>query len=403
MKKNKEVLTRHFIITRPLKPFVGLFFRIKYKFKYKKYKDLKNTGPYLVLGNHTVPVDPILMGLSFPFHLYYFATEQIFNLGFISKILVHVVNPIKKTKSLSDLSAIRKAKKIVLEGGSVAVFPEGNVSYDGKTTHINPSIVKLVRLLNVPVIIYKTQGLYLSNPRWANYLKKGQSSACIEKIISPEEYKKLDDQELYDLLVQLLYVNAYEDQNKLKHVYTGKKIAEGLQRLVFIDFEKNIPFVMETKKDLLFSTKGDLKLKYHTSGLLSYNNTSINLVDINKLVIKSYIAYLKHNNENFLFTEKVDLEESTSNKKIKLKKHYLQMYKDKILFISKNDNELRYDDIKNIAIQGKRKLIIYAKDKDYLVKLNKKSSPYKYLLTYQYYLSEIKGKNNGEFYQFGLQ
>lgn len=82
MSRKKEVKKRHIFIITLAKIFVTIPLKIKYRYTYKKYKDLKD-GPYLILGNHTISIDPILMGLSFPFHIYYFATEQIFNLGLL--------------------------------------------------------------------------------------------------------------------------------------------------------------------------------------------------------------------------------------------------------------------------------------------------------------------------------
>src|SRR5690606_23551166 len=145
--KRKEVKFRHRVIPFFARIILWPIIKIKYRYKYKKYKDLAKKGPFLVLSNHTIPMDPILLGLSFPFHLYYFASEQIFNLGLLSKLLVYAVNPISKAKGTSDINAIRKARKIVKEGGSIGLYPEGNVTYDGKTAKINDSVVKLIRLL----------------------------------------------------------------------------------------------------------------------------------------------------------------------------------------------------------------------------------------------------------------
>ncbi|VEU82330.1 lysophospholipid acyltransferase family protein [Acholeplasma hippikon] len=403
MKKQKEVKIRHFIIGRIAKPFVIIVLKIKYKYHYRNHKELKNKGPFLVLGNHTVPVDPILMGLNFPFHLYYFATEQIFNLGLLSKLLIFAVNPIKKSKSLSDLSAIRKAKKIVQEGGSVAVFPEGNVTYDGQTSHINPSIVKLVRLLRIPVIFYKTKGFYLSNPRWTLKVKRGYTESYIENILYPNDYEKMDDDELYEVIKKSLYVNAYEDQFLQTYEYKGIKLALGLERLIFIDFTNDTPFVTYTKKNKLLSKSSDLCLTYQSNGFIKYNENTTNLIELNQEVIKSYLRFLKQTKEDFITLDRAKVYDFREKRRKRLNNHIVHLYKHKLLLISKKEIELTFNQIINLAIQGKRKLIIYTKDKNYLLTFNKNVSPYKYLLTYQNYLSQKEGRENGEFYKFGLQ
>jgi len=135
MSKKKEVKFRHNVIVKVSKLLLKPGIKRNYGYKFKTYKELKNEGPFIVLGNHTVPIDPILMGMSFPFHLYYFATEQIFNLGFLSKLLIYAVNPIRKAKSISDMSSIRKAKQIVNEGASVAIYLYRRLQIANKKTY----------------------------------------------------------------------------------------------------------------------------------------------------------------------------------------------------------------------------------------------------------------------------
>ena len=64
----------------------------------------------------------------------------------------------------------------------------------------------------------------------------------------------------------------------------------------------------------------------------------------------------------------------------------IYLRKDSFYFIGKDGPvNWHFDDITNIAIQGKRQIIIYMANKTYLVRLELASSPYKYLLTYQIY------------------
>ena len=70
------------------------------------------------------------------------------------------------------METIRKTKRIVQQGGSIGIFPEGNTSYSGQTVQILPATVKLIKMLKIPVIIMNIKGMYLSYPRWAIYKKK---------------------------------------------------------------------------------------------------------------------------------------------------------------------------------------------------------------------------------------
>lgn len=403
-RKRKEVKFRHSISRVFFKILLWPAIKIKYRYRYKTYSKLKKTGPYLIIGNHTIAIDPILMSFSFPFHVYYFATEQIFNLGLLSKLLVYLVNPISKSKDNSDISSIKKAKRIVDEGGSIGLFPEGNVTYDGALTTVNESVVKLVRLLKIDILIFTTKGLYLSNPRWSITRKKGKTYGDIVKVIKKEEYDLLSNEELYELIMKSLETNAYLQQEEKLLQFKGKNLASGLERLVFMDLETNIPFVTYSSKNELKSTASDFKLTYDKYGYVTdQTGTKSTLIDINHRVIESYYNYYKNLETNFIFKESVLVEKTTKNEKHNEGTNNLELFKDKIVIHYKDKTEeLTFDNINTLVIQGKKKIIINGMENKYLITFDINSSPYKYLLTYQFYKKEINNDNTFNIQQFGL-
>lgn len=401
MKKNKDVRFRHKLIITIARPFIAFFYKIKYKYSYKYYKNLKNKGPFLLLGNHTISSDPLLMGFSFPFHIYHIATEQIFNLGFLSKLLVYAVNPIKKSKALNDITAIRKAKKIVNEGGSVGVYPEGNLTYDGQSLRFEKSIVKLIRFLKIPVVIFVTEGLYFSNPRWSLYNKKGKSKGYVKVIINPDEYLNMSDDELYEFVYDNLYINAYDNVNN--QTFKGKNMAHGLERLIFMDLETGKPFVTSTKGNMLTSSDSNFSLKYLETGyLIDNNDNSHNLIDLNNKIIESYYNYYK-NNEVFLNTPIV-ARKTTTKKRTTFKHASLTLNSDKfVLKIKDAITNFEFSNIEAISIQGKKKIIVYANKETWLFTLPLNISPYAFLLTYQFYKKgESLYEDDFSVFHFGL-
>ena len=62
-KNQRWTKKRHYIITRILLPFFLLFFKLKYKLKIEKEK-LPKEGS-IILCNHTMTLDPALIGLKF--------------------------------------------------------------------------------------------------------------------------------------------------------------------------------------------------------------------------------------------------------------------------------------------------------------------------------------------------
>ena len=79
------------------------------------------------------------------------------------------------------METIRKSKRIVNQGGSIGIFPEGNTTYSGENVYMTPATVKLIKMLKIPVIIINMKGLYLTFPRWAVYRKKGKATSYIKK------------------------------------------------------------------------------------------------------------------------------------------------------------------------------------------------------------------------------
>ncbi|NLN50306.1 MAG: 1-acyl-sn-glycerol-3-phosphate acyltransferase [Acholeplasmataceae bacterium] len=403
MRKKKETKWRHLFIVNIARLFLAKFMRRSYNYESKRHRELKRQGPFLILGNHTVAIDPLLMSLSFPFHIYYIATEQIFNLGFLSKLLKFAVNPIKKSKSVNDIVAIRKARKIVSEGGSIGVYPEGNLTYDGQTSQFGISVIKLIRLLKIPVIFFVTEGLYLSNPRWAVNKKRGRSKGYLKSILEPEDYNKLNDEQLYQHVYNELYVNAYQQDPKIP--FKGQDLALGLERLIFIDLLTDEPFQNYTVGDMLYSRSSEFSLKYLEDGyLLDQNNNKLTLIELNERVIKSFFAYYKKT-QQMDFTTSIFLERTIKNKKKKYGKATLTLKKDSFLVKKKTNSVLtmNFADIGSIAIQGKKKLIVYHKDDTWLFVLDQNISPYAYFLTYQFYKKgELLDEQNLSVSDFGL-
>lgn len=405
-KKHREVRFRHYLLTRILIPFVRFFIKQSYKLKLKQYKALKDKGPFIVLSNHTINVDPMVMGLHFPFHLYYIATEQVFNLGFKSRLIKYIVNPIKKSKSISDMETIRKSKRIVDQGGSIGIYPEGNTNYSGITAQIMPSTVKLIKLLKIPVIILNTEGLYLSYPRWAIYRKKGKTTSFIKKIILPESYMDMTDEALYESLKTSLYVNAYDDQESTGNLYKGKKLAHGLEKLIFIDLDKGEPFVTYSDNDTLKSKVSSFKLTYLTNGKVR-NDAGV-LFDLNEIEVKVKIAYFefyKNTTQYELYKEKGIVRRTYATNREKLGAFQIALNKDGIYL--KNHQQVykwHFDDVENIVMQGKYQIIVYVNNETYIIRLDDYSSIYKYVLTYQYYKYIKQGGTsiNDNYYNFGI-
>ena len=70
------------------------------------------------------------------------------NQRFVGKLLKFLLNPIPFKKASTDFTILRTCRQVASEGGSIAIFPEGNRTYSGKTEYIKPSTIKMMKFLN---------------------------------------------------------------------------------------------------------------------------------------------------------------------------------------------------------------------------------------------------------------
>ena len=139
-----------------------------------------------------------------------------------------VVAGFKKSKK-SDLTAIKSCIKVARENGSICIFPEGNRTVTGKLGNVDKSIVKLAKSLKKPLVFVNIKGGFGTEPRWGNNVRKGKMECVIRNIIPYDEFKDLDNDELYDIIIENLTVNDLEFYDQFK----CKNSAMYLERVLF--------------------------------------------------------------------------------------------------------------------------------------------------------------------------
>lgn len=393
-KRCREVRFRHRFFNVFLKIIFWPFARMIYKYNAKK-SNIKQKGPFLILANHSIALDPAFIGLSFNTPIYFVASDQIFNLGFVTKLLKFIFNPISKTKSLSDVGTIKKMKRIIDEGGNVCILPEGNLTYTGATAPLGPSIAKLVRFLNVPIIFYRTKGFYLSNPRWGVTRRYGKTMGGIKSILYPKDYQTLTNDELYEVIKKEFTYNCYTEPRESYH---GKKKAEGLERLLFICPNCHKLMTLRGEGDDIRCFSCGYQVHYNEYGYLEDQEKEISLVEIDQKNKENLITYLDQFTGELIFKDKAIAFFTHQEKKENQGMIEICMTPKGISFKGSLLNlNYQYKEIINVAIQGKNKLIIYFMDgKTLFLVLEGLASPYKYLLVFQYYKFKVDNHEEGE-------
>lgn len=395
MKDKKWIRFRHKVIKKTVYPLIGLYVKAKTHVKIEKYKG-EEKGPFLIVFNHQTGYDQFIVSLSFKKQVYLVASDDLFSNGIYSKIIRWGQNPIPIKKNVSDIVAVKKCIKVAKEGGNIALSPEGNRTFSGETGYLNPAIAGLVKVLKLPLVIYKIEGGYNLLPRWADKPKKGKSRAYVKKIISVDELSKYSKDELAELINKELYQNDFDILNN----YTGKRKAEYLERVAYVCPKCGLS-TFESNKNVIKCLKCGAEIEYLDDKSLKGLNLDI--------PFKNYLEWYKYQ-ENFVneldllseskcfYEEKVDFYKVIINKNKQLidKNVTLKLFNDRYEIITKNETLVfNFDKVSGVSVLGRNKLNVYFNNEVYQVKANKRFNAVKYLNFYFRYQNQLKENDNG--------
>ena len=378
-KKGKWVKPRHRFFRNFFNSNLGVYSRIKYNIKICKIPKDKR-GQYLVLYNHQTAFDQFFVGMVMRDPVYYLATEDIFSMGFASTLIKYLVAPISIRKQTTDVSAIMNCLRVVREGGTIAIAPEGNRTYSGKTEYMNPSIATMVKQLKLPVAILRIEGGYGVHPRWSDVVRRGKMRAYVSRIIQPEEFKALDDAALYELIKTELYVNEANDNG----IFKSKRPAEYLERALYTCPHCGLA-KLESNRDTIRCTKCGMTVKYTETTRLEGVGFDLPFSFVNdwyeyqnKLVNK---LELDEYTETPIFEDDANMFEVIPNKrKYPYKKNVrLSLYGDRIVV---DDTTWSFSELSAVVVLGKNKLNIYVDGHIYQFKGSKRFCALKYVNIY---------------------
>ena len=224
---------RHIFFYNLLLPFVKVFLKIRFGYKYEVAEKLPEN--YIVISNHTTDYDMLFVGSSFKRQMYFVASEHIARWGILSKLLIYAFAPIMRHKGASALSTVLDILKKTKKGYNVCLFAEGVRTWDGVTNPIERSTADLVKRAGCGLVTYKITGGYFASPMWAGAsVRRGPVTGAPVSILTKEEIKSMTSDEIYELVVRDIHEDAYERQINSPVEYKGKNPAEGLERMLFI-------------------------------------------------------------------------------------------------------------------------------------------------------------------------
>lgn len=396
MKKKTWIRYRHRVVTTVVKTLLRPYCKWKYGLKADLFQQQGNRA-YLILMNHQTPFDQFFVALSFKGAVYYVATEDIFSKGWISSLIRWLVAPISIKKQASDLTAVMNCIKVAREGGTIAMAPEGNRTYSGKTEYMNPAVASLAKKLKLPIALYRIEGGYGVQPRWSDKTRRGKIHSYVSQVIEPEEYASMTKEELHERIWQGLYV----DEGVSDGVFKSERRAEYMERALYVcpycglaEFESsgNVTVCKKCGKQIeygedkrLYPVDGDFPFAYMTQWY-DYQCNYIRTLDLSKYT------------ETPAFQDIAGMYEVIPNKrKQKLAEAAaISLYGDRIVIDLGGGNvqTIPFEEMFAASVLGRNKLNVYYGDHVYQFKGGKRFNALKYVNFYYRYKQRDESDSN---------
>ncbi|NLW53319.1 MAG: hypothetical protein GXY99_00235 [Clostridiaceae bacterium] len=247
-----------------LKVFIFPIIWILFNYKAYRYDAPKNEN-YLILSNHTGSLDPLMLAMSFNRPIFFVASDHLFRLGIVSKIIDFLVAPIPIIKSQQDLQALRDISLELATGNTVALFPSGSRSVSGPEQPIPRATGKLLKILKVPVLLYRLEGGYLTSPRWARSHRRGKMSGRVIYKLTADDIERYTVEELDEIMHEYLDANPYAGKEKNTISYLGRNYAQYLERIFWKCPSCLRLKTLKSRKDIVFCDCG-FRLRYNSKG-----------------------------------------------------------------------------------------------------------------------------------------
>lgn len=376
-KKKKAYKLRHKFWYSFLRPIATLFLKIKFGYKFKRAKDLPEN--YIVLSNHTTDFDPIFVGASFRKQMYFVASEHITRWNTAYKVLNHIFEPIVRYKGGIAATTVREILRKTKGGQNVCIFAEGIRSWNGETGDILPSTAKLIKLAGCGLVTYKISGGYFVSPNWSvGKTRRGKVTGAPVKVYTKEQIAEMSEEELYKIITEDLYENAYTNQLVEKRKYKGKNLAERLENLIFICPHCKSYETLQSSGEIVKCSHCEKSFEYNEYGLLEgvEYQTVLGLSQWQQTKIREDVmSRVEYTSPNAVISEVF-----SNHTKQELGSGSVVM-NDKV--IKCGEIEFNIHELVDLNIYGKRGIVFSLQNKFYEIKIDRGYNAYKYVLYFK--------------------
>ena len=133
--------------------------------------NIPKSGAFIVISNHQSFLDPILVQAVCPRILHSMAKSTQFGSRVFRNLLTQLYAfPVRRFEV--DPQAVRQVLRRLGQGNGVAIYIEGERSWDGELQRPRLGTVRLALKAGVPIIPCRIDGAYDAWPRWDRKIKR---------------------------------------------------------------------------------------------------------------------------------------------------------------------------------------------------------------------------------------
>jgi 1-acyl-sn-glycerol-3-phosphate acyltransferase len=134
-------------------------------------RNVPASGPCLIICNHQSYLDPILMQAVCPRIIHSMAKSTQFGSRLFRRLLIHCYAfPVRRFEV--DPQAVRQVLRRLEQGNAVAIYVEGERSWDGQLQPPRLGTVRLALKAGVPIVPCRISGAYDAWPRWDRKVRR---------------------------------------------------------------------------------------------------------------------------------------------------------------------------------------------------------------------------------------
>jgi 1-acyl-sn-glycerol-3-phosphate acyltransferase len=184
--------------------FLRFFFRVIFvKVKINGKSNVDKNKTYLFMANHSSLFDVPLLAAYIPNHFKGIEDHTHFNWPFWGLALKRMATiPINRSSVRDSFQAMNIAKDYLSKGVSVAVFPEGGRSSDGKMLPFKRLPFNLAAESKVSIMPLGLSGVYALKSKTSWIIRPATITITFGKEILPSDYEKCSVTELCNLAKQ---------------------------------------------------------------------------------------------------------------------------------------------------------------------------------------------------------